>query len=329
MNNEALLVLKDLRKWYRIKRGFFGRTEYIKAVDGVSFNLNKGEAISLVGESGSGKTTLGRTILGLEKPTGGEITFEGKDLTSLDSKTLAWYRRETGFVQQDPFGALPPFMTIMRILEEPMIINKVSKKERRERVYRALSEVRLTPVEDFVKKYPHMLSGGQQQRVVIARAIILNPKLIIADEPVSMLDASVRIEILTLLRELQKRHNLSIIYITHDLSTTRYFSEWIYVMYAGKIIEKSRTKELLKSPLHPYTKALLQAIPDPDAKNRFVFREIPPGEPPSLVNPPKGCRFNPRCVFAIKGLCDEKEPPEIEVEKDHLTSCWLYADSKK
>ena len=329
MNNEALLVLKDLRKWYRIKRGFFGGTEYIKAVDGVSFSLNKGEAISLVGESGSGKTTLGRTILGLEKPTGGEITFEGKDLTSLDSKTLAWYRRETGFVQQDPFGALPPFMTIMRILEEPMIINKVSKKERRERVYRALSEVRLTPVEDFVKKYPHMLSGGQQQRVVIARAIILNPKLIIADEPVSMLDASVRIEILTLLRELQKRHNLSIIYITHDLSTTRYFSEWIYVMYAGKIIEKSRTKELLKNPLHPYTKALLQAIPDPDAKNRFVFREIPPGEPPSLVNPPKGCRFNPRCVFAIKGLCDEKEPPEIEVEKDHLTSCWLYADSKK
>jgi len=329
MNNEALLVLKDLRKWYRIKRGFFGGTEYIKAVDGVSFNLNKGEAISLVGESGSGKTTLGRTILGLEKPTGGEITFEGKDLTSLDSKTLAWYRRETGFVQQDPFGALPPFMTIMRILEEPMIINKVSKKERRERVYRALSEVRLTPVEDFVKKYPHMLSGGQQQRVVIARAIILNPKLIIADEPVSMLDASVRIEILTLLRELQKRHNLSIIYITHDLSTTRYFSEWIYVMYAGKIIEKSRTKELLRNPLHPYTKALLQAIPDPDAKNRFIFREIPPGEPPSLVNPPKGCRFNPRCVFAIKGLCDEKEPPEIEIEKDHLTSCWLYADSKK
>ena len=158
MNNEELLVLKDLRKWYRIKRGFFGRTEYIRAVDGVSFNLNKGEAISLVGESGSGKTTLGRTILGLEKPTSGEIIFEGKDLTSLDSKTLAWYRRETGFVQQDPFGALPPFMTIMRILEEPMIINKVSKKERRERVYKALSEVRLTPVEDFVKKYPHMLS---------------------------------------------------------------------------------------------------------------------------------------------------------------------------
>jgi len=329
MSGETLLSLIDLRKWYRIKRGLFGRIEYIRAVDGVSFTLNKGEAVSLVGESGSGKTTLGRTILGLEKPTSGKIIFEGKDLTELDSKTMSWYRRETGFVQQDPFGALPPFMTIMRILEEPMIINKIEKKERRERIYKALEEVRLTPVEDYLKKYPHMLSGGQQQRVVIARAIILNPKLIIADEPVSMLDASVRIEILTLLRELQKKHDLGIIYITHDLSTTRYFSEWIYVMYAGKIIEKARTQEMLKNPSHPYTKALLQAIPDPDAKNRFIFREIPPGEPPSLINPPKGCRFHPRCVFAIKGLCDRKEPPEINIEKDHLVSCWLYADSNK
>jgi len=329
VNSNALLTLVDLRKWYRIKKGIFGTVEYVRAVDGVSFNLRRGEAISLVGESGSGKTTLGKTILGLEKPTSGKIIFEGRDLASLDSKGMAWYRRQTGFVQQDPFGALPPFMTVARILEEPMIINKVEKKERRERIYRALTEVRLTPVEDYLKKYPHMLSGGQQQRLVIARAIILNPKLIIADEPVSMLDASVRIEILTLLRELQKRHNLSIIYITHDLSTTRYFSEWIFVMYAGKIIEKGLTSELLKNPLHPYTRALLQAIPDPDAKNRFVIREIPPGEPPSLVNPPSGCRFHPRCVFAKKGLCDKKEPPEFEVEKGHLVSCWLYENTEK
>jgi len=329
MSSNALLTLVDLRKWYRIKKGIFGTVEYVRAVDGVSFNLRRGEAISLVGESGSGKTTLGKTILGLEKPTSGKIIFEGRDLASLDSKGMTWYRRQTGFVQQDPFGALPPFMTVARILEEPMIINKVEKKERRERIYRALTEVRLTPVEDYLKKYPHMLSGGQQQRLVIARAIILNPKLIIADEPVSMLDASVRIEILTLLRELQKRHNLSIIYITHDLSTTRYFSEWIFVMYAGKIIEKGLTSELLKNPLHPYTRALLQAIPDPDAKNRFVIREIPPGEPPSLVNPPSGCRFHPRCVFAKKGLCDKKEPPEFEVEKGHLVSCWLYENTEK
>jgi len=329
MDEDALLVLKDLRKWYKIKKGMFGATKFVRAVDGVSFSLRRGEAISLVGESGSGKTTLGRTILGLEHPTSGKIFFEGRDITEMDPKDMAWYRRQTGFVQQDPFGALPPFMTVMRILEEPMIINKVEKKERRERIYKALSEVRLTPVEDYLKKYPHMLSGGQQQRLVIARAIILNPKLIIADEPVSMLDASVRIEILTLLRELQRRHNLSIIYITHDLSTTRYFSEWIYVMYAGKIIEKGLTGELLKNPLHPYTKSLLQAIPDPDAKNRFVIREIPPGEPPSLVNPPSGCRFHPRCIYAKKGLCDVKEPPEFEVEKGHLVSCWLYADSEE
>ncbi len=329
ISNGPLLRLKDLRKWYRIKKGFFGKVEYVKAVDGVSFIINKGEAVSLVGESGSGKTTLGRTILGLEVPTSGEILFEGKSLSISNPKALALLRKETGFVQQDPFGALPPFMNVKRILEEPMIINKIDKKERDERVHKALSEVRLTPVGDFLNKYPHMLSGGQQQRLVIARAIILNPKLMVADEPVSMLDASVRIEILTLLRELQRKHNLSIIYITHDLSTTRYFSEWIFVMYAGKIVEKSRTYDLLKNPLHPYTKSLLQALPDPDPKNRFILREIPPGEPPNLIDPPRGCRFNPRCVFAIEGLCDKDEPPEVELERNHLVSCWLHANTKK
>ena len=325
VNSQVLLSVRDLHKWHELKRGFFGRIDYVKAVDGVSFDLKRGEAVSIVGESGSGKTTLGKTILRLYKLTSGVILFDGIDLTNLKSRGLREYRRNVGFVQQDPFGALAPFMTVRQILEEPLIINKIKKKERIKRVRDSLEEVRLTPIEDFINKYPHMLSGGQQQRLVIARAMILNPKLIIADEPVSMLDASVRIEILTLLRELQRRHNLSVIYITHDLSTTRYFSEWIYIMYAGKIVEKAETGEMLHKPFHPYTRALLNATPDPDPKNRFVMRDVPPGEPPSLVNPPEGCRFHPRCIHMKKGLCDKKEPPEVEVESNHLVGCWLYA----
>lgn len=324
MENSVLLSLRNVKKWYAVRKGIFGKPTYVRAVDGVSFDLVRGEAISLVGESGCGKTTLGRTILGLEEATSGKIIFDGKEIRISDKEVLKWYRRQTGFVQQDPYGALPPFMTVKRILEEPLIIHKIDKYERIERIYRVLTEVKLTPVEDFLNKYPHMLSGGQQQRVVIARAMILNPKLIVADEPVSMLDASVRVEILSLLKELQRRHAISIIYITHDLSTTRYFTEWIYVMYAGKIIERARVERLIKNPLHPYTIALLRAIPDPDANNRFILRDIPPGEPPSLIDPPSGCRFHPRCIHKILGLCDEKEPPEVEYDKEHFVSCWLY-----
>ena len=325
MSSDTLLSVIDLHKRFELRKGIFGQAGYVNAVDGVSFDLKRGEAISLVGESGSGKTTLGKTILRLYKPTSGKIMFDDKDVATLDSKKLKRYRKETGLVQQDPFGALPPFMTIQRVLNEPLIIHKIKNSSWRvERIQKALEEVRLTPIEDFVNKYPHMLSGGQQQRVVIARAMILNPKLIIADEPVSMLDASVRIEILTLLKALQEKYDLSVIYITHDLSTTRYFSEWIYIMYAGKIVEKAKTKELLRNPLHPYSQALLNVIPDPDSENRYKSKVIPPGEPPSLANPPKGCRFHPRCIFAIEGTCSQKEPPEIEVEKDHFVSCWLH-----
>jgi peptide/nickel transport system ATP-binding protein len=325
MDNDILLSVIDLRKWFELRKGMFGKTDYVKAVDDVSFDLKKREAVSLVGESGCGKTTLGKTILRLYKPTSGKIIFDGKDVSSSDSKRMIWYFRETGLVQQDPFGALPPFMPIQGILKEPLVIHKIKNSEGRvERIQKALEEVKMTPIQDFVNKFPHMLSGGQQQRVVIARAMILNPKLIIADEPVSMLDASVRIEILTLLKDLQEKHDLSVIYITHDLSTTRYFSEWIYIMYAGKIVEKAKTKELLTNPLHPYSQALLKTIPDPDSDNRFKTRDIPSGEPPSLAKPPKGCRFHPRCIHAMEGLCNQKEPSEFEVEKEHFTRCWLY-----
>jgi peptide/nickel transport system ATP-binding protein len=266
-----------------------------------------------------------KTILGLYLPTDGQVVFEDVLLSDKGTREMQFYRSQVGYVQQDPYGALPPFMSIQRILEEPMIINGVkSKTEREQRIHDVMEEVKMFPIEDYITKFPHMLSGGQQQRVVIARSMILEPKLIVADEPVSMLDASVRVEILKLLRGLQSSHNLAVIYITHDLSTVRYFSERIFVMYAGKIVEKAKVKDLLGDPRHPYTHALLAATSDPDARNALTFREVPPGEPPSLIEPPPGCRFNPRCSQAIEGLCEVKVPPDFEIAPDHYVACWLY-----
>ena len=320
-----LLSIQELRVWFELRRFGFGHAGYVHAVDGVSFNLDNGEAVAVVGESGCGKSSLMKTILGINKPTKGDVVFQGHKLTEMNGAKLRWYRSQVGYVQQDPYGALPPFMSVQQILEEPLIINGVKDKNTRlERIHKVLEEVKMTPVDEFLPKFPHMISGGQQQRVVIARAMILEPKLLVADEPVSMLDASVRVEILKLLRGLQERHDLAVIYITHDLSTVRYFSEYIFVMYAGQIIEKARVGDLLGNPRHPYTHALLAATSDPDAKNAEVFKDVPPGEPPSLVKPPTGCRFHPRCPHIIKGECDVNEPPEFEPSPQHYTSCWLY-----
>jgi len=321
----VLLKIENLKKYFEVKKGFFAKPLYLKAVDGVSFELKEGEAISVVGESGCGKTTLGKTILRLYEPTGGKIIFEGKDITHEDPKKLMWYRRAASLVQQDPYGSLPSFFTIYKILEEPLIIHKIgTREERREMIYKALEAVKLVPAEFFASKYPHMLSGGQMQRVAIARAIILKPKFIIADEPVSMLDASVRIEILKLMRELQEKMKVSFIYITHDLATTRYFSEKIMIMYAGKAVEKGPIEKVIADPMHPYTEALLNAIPDPEPENRKKIRPVPPGEPPNLVNPPPGCRFHPRCPKAMD-ICRKKEPPEIKIG-DRTVACWLYTE---
>ena len=325
MQNRTLLEVKDLHTWFELRRFVFGRAGYVRAVDGVTFDLPQGGALAIVGESGSGKSTLVRTILGLYKPTSGEVIFKGKHVDGLSKKEMRWYRSQLGYVQQDPYGALPPFLAVRSILAEPLRINGVkSRSEQNTRIREVLTEVKLTPVEDFIDKYPHMLSGGQQQRAVIARSMILRPSLLAADEPVSMLDASVRVEILQLLDSLRLAHDLGVMYITHDLSTVRYFSDHIFIMYAAKMVEKARVGDLLRNYLHPYSQALMAAIPDPDPENAKKFRDVPAGEPPSLVHPPTGCRFHPRCPKVIEGLCDVKEPPEFEPEPEHYVECWLY-----
>ena len=324
MDDKVLLSVKDLQTWFELKRWGFLHAGFVRAVDGVSFELGTGEAVTIVGESGSGKTTLLRTILGLARPTAGEITFNGRRIEGQQASDLAWLRSQVGFVQQDPYGALAPFMSVGQVLREPLIVHKMRTDEQERRISEVMGEVRLIPVKDYLSKYPHMLSGGQQQRLVIARAMILHPSMIVADEPVSMLDASVRVEILELMRRIQQAHNLSVVYITHDLSSVRYFSERVFIMYAAKMVEKTGVREVVENPLHPYTQALLNAIPDPDPENAGRFKDIPPGEPPSLINPPNGCRFHPRCPHIIQGLCDVEEPPEFEPNPGHFVECWLY-----
>ena len=324
-NNNVLLSVNDLKVWFELRRLGFGVSGYVHAVDGVSFDLHYQETIAIVGESGCGKTTLMKSILALYQPTEGDIFFEGQQLSELKGEGMRKYRSQVGYVQQDPYGALAPFMTVRRILEEPMIINGIrNRKERQERIFNALEEVKMSPPGDFLDKFPHMLSGGQQQRIVLARAMLLEPKLIVADEPVSMLDASVRVEILRLMQSLQQRHHLAVIYITHDLSTVRYFSERVFVMYAGQVIEQTLIENIVHNPLHPYSQALMEATSDPDANNATRFRDVPPGEPPSLVTPPEGCRFHPRCPHKIDGLCEVEVPPYFTPEPDQKVACWLY-----
>jgi peptide/nickel transport system ATP-binding protein len=323
--NQSLLSIQDLHVWFELRKFGFGHAGFVRAVDGVNLDLAKGEAIAVVGESGCGKSSLMKTILGINRPIKGRVVFDGKDISKMEPKDLKWYRSQVGYIQQDPYGAMPPFMDVTRILSEPMIINsKNTPEERDARIKKVLEEVKVFPIEDFLPKFPHMLSGGQQQRIVIARAMMLEPKLIVADEPVSMLDASVRVEILNLLRSLQEKYNLGVIYITHDLSTVRYFSRRIFVMYAGKIAEQGKVQDLLFNPSHPYTLALLAATSDPDAANARVYKDIPSGEPPSLITPPPGCRFHPRCPKKIAGLCEMEVPPDFEINPEHKVACWLF-----
>jgi len=319
---EPILRLENIKTYYILRKGLFGKL-IVKAVDGVSLEFRPGEIIAIVGESGCGKTTLGRTSLKLVEPVAGKIIFEGQDITHYKGD-LKWFRKKAQIVFQDPFQALNPYHSIYDILSEPLIIfGEKDKSVIEDKIVKALKEVKMTPPEEFLTKYPHMLSGGQRQRIVIARALLLDPIYLVADEPVSMIDASSRAEILTLFRSIQKKREMSIMYITHDIATTKYFSDWIAVMYAGKIIEYGPTREVLKNPLHPYTKALIAAVPDPDPENRFKMRPVVPGEPPNPINPPPGCRFHPRCPRRFDP-CDKEEPPLKEVEKNHYVACFLF-----
>ncbi len=323
-SSEALLRVEELKVWFSVKLGVL-KQGYVKAVDNISFTLSEGETLAIIGESGSGKTTLGRAILRLVKPTSGRIIYRGIDITHLPERNLKWFRREAQMIFQDPYSSLPPMMPIFRILEEPLIIHGVrDKKTRYEIIMKALEEVKLSPPEEYAFKYPHQLSGGQRQRVAIARTLVLKPKLIVADEPVSMIDVSSRAEILYLMRGLQDRYKISYLYITHDIATARYFAHRVLVMYAGRLCELGPIDMVIKEPLHPYTQALIEAVPEPDPRNRSKLRNVPAGEPPSLLDPRPGCRFAPRCPLATD-QCRSADPPLVKVNSDRLVACWLYA----
>jgi peptide/nickel transport system ATP-binding protein len=324
VEDNVILRLEDVRTYFFLPKGLF-KTIVVKAVDGVSLEMKRGESLAIVGESGSGKTTLGRTAIRLIEPTGGRIIFDGKDITHLkDENEMKMFRRNAQIIFQDPFMSLNPYMTIREILEEPLIIHGYKDaEERKEIIEKSLIDVKLQPPEEFLLKYPHMLSGGQRQRVGIARAMVLNPKFIVADEPVSMIDASSRAEILYLFKSLQEKYNLTFMYITHDIATAKYFSDNLAVMYLGKVVEYGPSREVILNPKHPYTSALITAVPDPDPKNRFIYRKVISGEIPSAVNPPPGCRFHTRCPYKFDP-CDKSEPTLIQVNPNHKVACHLY-----
>jgi oligopeptide/dipeptide ABC transporter ATP-binding protein len=320
-DNNHLLVVNNLTKHFPLGGGILsgGRT-MVRAVDGVSFSIKQGETFGLVGESGCGKTTTGRCILRLVEPTSGEIVFDGVDLLKLRGKELRAMRRNMQMIFQDPYSSLNPRMTIGRIVEEPLIIHKLGHKaERRERVRQLLQDVGLDA--DAVNRYPHEFSGGQRQRVGIARAIALKPKLIVADEPVSALDVSVQAQIVNLLQDLQERHRLTYLFISHGLAVVRHISTRVGVMYLGKLVELASAEEIYRRPLHPYTQALLSAVPEPDPdveRDRMGLG----GELPSPAHPLSGCRFHTRCPYAM-AECREQEPELKEIGKDHFAACFL------
>ena len=320
---KTLLKIENLKEYYPVRKGFFGKTGYVKALDGVSFEVNDGEVFGIVGESGCGKSTLGLAITKLIEPTGGQIILNGEDITHFNAQRMRPIRRQMQMVFQDPYASLHPRMSVRDIIKEPMIIHHLasSQKEMNERVVELLRQVGL---DDYhANRYPHQFSGGQRQRIGIARALAVDPKLIIADEPVSALDVSIQSQVLNLMVELKRARNLTYIFIAHDLSVVEHISDRVGVMYLGNFAEVASKEELYANPLHPYTQALLSAVPvpDPEVKRQRI---ILPGNIPSPINAPKGCKFHPRC-FKCMDICKEVAPPRIQVGENHYLYCHLYA----
>ncbi len=349
--SETILRVVELRKWFplppTLAELLTGRRRYVRAVDGISFTVKRGEFFCLVGESGCGKTTTGRLIVRAIRPTSGRILYKPSPSVLEEAEKLGYageegfidlaaklprrldklLRREIQMVFQDPYASLNPRQRVRDILMEPLSIHGLgsSRDERLEMACKVLEEVKLVPPQEFLERYPHQLSGGQRQRVVIARVLILGPRLVVADEPVSMLDVSIRAEILQLMLELKEKRGLSYIMVTHDLALAYNVCDRIAVMYLGKIVEEGSADQVVRNPLHPYTRALIAAIPVPDPSRRRKVIEVPiKGEVPSAARVPSGCRLHPRCPYATE-ICRSREPPLVEVEPGHSVACWLYA----
>jgi len=320
MNSDKLLETRDLKTYFPLRGSFLQKRRYVRAVDSVSINVDEGETVAVVGESGCGKTTFARTVLLLTHPTAGTIKFHGQDAVRSNQ-----YYRNLQIVFQDPDSSLDPTMKIRDIVAEPLLgLSKLTREAVDERVAQVMNEVGLG--NDMLYRVPRQLSGGQKQRVNIARAIVSEPKLVVLDEPTSALDASVQAQILNLLLDLQTRHGLSYLIITHNISVAEYLSDRIYVMYAGKIVEKGPTDDVIKKPRHPYTIALLASAPIPDPKKKNLLGVEISGEPPSAIEPPLGCRFNPRCPLA-KELCRGKEPTLDQISENRFVACHFVGET--
>ena len=329
IQDDYVLELNNIKKYFEphlsLVQSLSGaEVKKIKAVDDVTLKLRRGEIFGLIGESGSGKTTIGKIAMKLHTPTDGTILYDGKDVTKSDKVRTEKYRRQVQMIFQDPYASMNPRFKIRDVMEEPLIIYKIkgTRKENDEKIIKALREVKLNPPEEFMGRYPHMLSGGQRQRVATARTLILNPEIIVADEPVSMIDLSTRAEILHMMRDVQRKLGLTYLYITHDLSTARYFTDRIAVMYLGRIMEMGDADNVIDNPMHPYTQALIEAVPEPKPGMLEVIKKLPiSGEIPSPANIPQGCRFHTRCPYATEECSREKEPVLTDIGNGHFHAC--------